>query len=254
MSILEIKNIKKSFGEDLEVLQDISLAVEEGEVVSILGPSGSGKSTLLRCATFLEQIDSGSIAYGGKVYVENDTAGNAKKPERAKILQAQSNFGLVFQDFNLFPHFSVLKNVMDAPVKNQKRPKQEVEKEARALLAKMGLEGKEDAYPCELSGGQKQRVAIARALALRPKMLYFDEPTSALDPEITAEILRVLKGLAAEKMTMVIVTHEIDFARAVSDRVIFMDGGKVVEEGRPEEVIDNPKNERTKAFLQKLQV
>ena len=254
MSILEIKNIKKSFGEDLEVLQDISLAVEEGEVVSILGPSGSGKSTLLRCATFLEQIDSGSIAYGGKVYVENDTAGNAKKPERAKILEAQSNFGVVFQDFNLFPHFSVLKNVMDAPVKNQKRPKQEVEKEARALLAKMGLEGKEDAYPCELSGGQKQRVAIARALALRPKMLYFDEPTSALDPEITAEILRVLKGLAAEKMTMVIVTHEIDFARAVSDRVIFMDGGKVVEEGRPEEVIDNPKNERTKAFLQKLQV
>lgn len=254
MSILEIKNIKKSFGEDLEVLQDISLAVEEGEVVSILGPSGSGKSTLLRCATFLEQIDSGSIAYGGKVYVENDTAGNAKKPERAKILEAQSNFGLVFQDFNLFPHFSVLKNVMDAPVKNQKRPKQEVEKEARALLVKMGLEGKEDAYPCELSGGQKQRVAIARALALRPKMLYFDEPTSALDPEITAEILRVLKGLAAEKMTMVIVTHEIDFARAVSDRVIFMDGGKVVEEGRPEEVIDNPKNERTKAFLQKLQV
>ena len=254
MSILEIKNIKKSFGEDLEVLQDISLAVEEGEVVSILGPSGSGKSTLLRCATFLEQIDSGSIAYGGKVYVGNDTAGNAKKPERAKILEAQSNFGLVFQDFNLFPHFSVLKNVMDAPVKNQKRPKQEVEKEARALLAKMGLEGKEDAYPCELSGGQKQRVAIARALALRPKMLYFDEPTSALDPEITAEILRVLKGLAAEKMTMVIVTHEIDFARAVSDRVIFMDGGKVVEEGRPEEVIDNPKNERTKAFLQKLQV
>ena len=254
MSILEIKNIKKSFGEDLEVLQDISLAVEEGEVVSILGPSGSGKSTLLRCASFLEQIDSGSIAYGGKVYVENDTAGNAKKPERAKILEAQSNFGLVFQDFNLFPHFSVLKNVMDAPVKNQKRPKQEVEKEARALLAKMGLEGKEDAYPCELSGGQKQRVAIARALALRPKMLYFDEPTSALDPEITAEILRVLKGLAAEKMTMVIVTHEIDFARAVSDRVIFMDGGKVVEEGRPEEVIDNPKNERTKAFLQKLQV
>ena len=254
MSILEIKNIKKSFGEDLEVLQDISLAVEEGEVVSILGPSGSGKSTLLRCATFLEQIDSGSIAYGGKVYVENDTAGNAKKPEHAKILEAQSNFGLVFQDFNLFPHLSVLKNVMDAPVKNQKRPKQEVEKEARALLAKMGLEGKEDAYPCELSGGQKQRVAIARALALRPKMLYFDEPTSALDPEITAEILRVLKGLAAEKMTMVIVTHEIDFARAVSDRVIFMDGGKVVEEGRPEEVIDNPKNERTKAFLQKLQV
>ena len=254
---LEINNLKKSFGTGesrVEVLKGIQFSVEKGEICVLLGPSGSGKSTLLRCATFLEQIDSGSIAYGGKVYVENDTAGNAKKPERAKILEAQSNFGLVFQDFNLFPHFSVLKNVMDAPVKNQKRPKQEVEKEARALLAKMGLEGKEDAYPCELSGGQKQRVAIARALALRPKMLYFDEPTSALDPEITAEILRVLKGLAAEKMTMVIVTHEIDFARAVSDRVIFMDGGKVVEEGRPEEVIDNPKNERTKAFLQKLQV
>ena len=254
---LEINILKKSFGIGegrVEVLKGIQFSVEKGEICVLLGPSGSGKSTLLRCATFLEQIDSGSIAYGGKVYVENDTAGNAKKPEHAKILEAQSNFGLVFQDFNLFPHFSVLKNVMDAPVKNQKRPKQEVEKEARALLAKMGLEGKEDAYPCELSGGQKQRVAIARALALRPKMLYFDEPTSALDPEITAEILRVLKGLAAEKMTMVIVTHEIDFARAVSDRVIFMDGGKVVEEGRPEEVIDNPKNERTKAFLQKLQV
>lgn len=238
----------------IKALDGVTTDIYRGDVMVVIGPSGSGKSTLLRCATFLEQIDSGSIAYGGKVYVENDTAGNAKKPERAKILEAQSNFGLVFQDFNLFPHFSVLKNVMDAPVKNQKRPKQEVEKEARALLAKMGLEGKEDAYPCELSGGQKQRVAIARALALRPKMLYFDEPTSALDPEITAEILRVLKGLAAEKMTMVIVTHEIDFARAVSDRVIFMDGGKVVEEGRPEEVIDNPKNERTKAFLQKLQV
>ena len=238
----------------MHALRGISFSIAEGEFVTIMGTSGSGKSTLLRCATFLEQIDSGSIAYGGKVYVENDTAGNAKKPERAKILEAQSNFGLVFQDFNLFPHFSVLQNVMDAPVKNQKRPKQEVEKEARALLAKMGLEGKEDAYPCELSGGQKQRVAIARALALRPKMLYFDEPTSALDPEITAEILRVLKGLAAEKMTMVIVTHEIDFARAVSDRVIFMDGGKVVEEGRPEEVIDNPKNERTKAFLSHLNV
>lgn len=253
MSVLEMKHIKKGFG-GKEVLKDISLKVEEGEVVSILGPSGSGKSTLLRCATFLERIDDGCIAYGGKTYVEGDGNGLVAYPDRAKLLEAQANFGLVFQDFNLFPHFSVMKNIMDAPVKNQKRPKEEVEKEAKELLARMGLEDKEKAYPCELSGGQKQRVAIARALALRPKMLFFDEPTSALDPEITAEVLRVLKALAAEKMTMVIVTHEIDFARAVSDRVIFMDEGMVVEEGKPEDVINNPKNDRTKSFLQKLQV
>ncbi len=253
MSVLEMKHIKKGFG-GKEVLKDISLEVDEGEVVSILGPSGSGKSTLLRCATFLERIDDGSIAYGGETYVEGDGNGLVAYPDKKKLLEAQANFGLVFQDFNLFPHFSVMKNIMDAPVKNQKRPKEEVEKEAKELLARMGLEDKEKAYPCELSGGQKQRVAIARALALRPKMLFFDEPTSALDPEITAEVLRVLKALAAEKMTMVVVTHEIDFARAVSDRVIFMDEGMVVEEGKPEDVINNPKNDRTKSFLQKLQV
>ena len=235
MSILEIKNIKKSFGEDLEVLQDISLAVEEGEVVSILGPSGSGKSTLLRCATFLEQIDSGSIAYGGKVYVENDTAGNAKKPERAKILEAQSNFGLVFQDFNLFPHFSVLKNVMDAPVKNQKRPKQEVEKEARALLAKMGLEGKEDAYPCELSGGQKQRVAIARALALRPKMLYFDEPTSALTFKEVESLFKVVKDLKAQGIGIIYITHRLDEVFEISTDVGIMRDGRITLMGKIEE-------------------
>lgn len=228
MKLLEMKHIKKSFG-DKTVLQDIDLSVSTGEVVSILGPSGSGKSTLLRCAAFLETIDSGEI-----------------KPP--------SHFGLVFQNFNLFPHFNVLKNIAHAPLTIQKRDKQEVLAEARELLKKVGLEDKENAYPCELSGGQQQRVAIARALALHPEILYFDEPTSALDPEITAEILRIMKQLAAEKMTMVIVTHEIDFARAVSDRIIFMDNGYVVEDGKPEEVIDNPKNERTKAFLKKLHV
>lgn len=234
MNVLTLTHIKKSF-DGKEVLRDISLEVKEGEVVSILGPSGSGKSTLLRCATHLEERDGGDIRYA-----DGD--------------DGRADFGLVFQNFNLFPHFSVMKNIIDAPIKNQKRDRAEVEKEAEELLKKMGLEDKADAYPCELSGGQQQRVAIARALAMNPRMLFFDEPTSALDPEITAEILRVLKELAAEKMTMVIVTHEIDFARAVSDRVVFMDEGRVVEEGRPEDVIDNPSNERTKTFLKKLQV
>ena len=226
MSLLEIKHVKKSFG-DVEVLKDISLTVEKGEVLGIIGPSGSGKSTLLRCATGLEKQDAGEILYDG-------------------------TFGLVFQNFNLFPHFSVLKNVIDAPINVQKRDKAEVTAEARELLKKVGLENKEDSYPGQLSGGQQQRVAIARALAMNPKMLFFDEPTSALDPEITAGILKLLRELANEKMTMVIVTHEIDFARNVADRVIFMDGGVIVEEGKPQDVIDNPKSERTKAFLQKM--
>lgn len=228
MVVLSLNHIKKSF-DGKEVLKDINLQVKEGEVVSVLGPSGSGKSTLLRCATYLETADAGEIIYNG-------------------------SFGMVFQDFNLFPHFSVLKNVTDAPIKIQKREPEEVYQEAREILANMGLQDKENAYPCELSGGQQQRVAIARALAMHPGLLFFDEPTSALDPEITAEILRILKALAADKKTMVIVTHEIEFARAVSDRVVFMDAGLIVEEGTPEEVIDNPKNERTCAFLQKLQV
>lgn len=253
MSVLRIDHIRKSFG-DKEVLRDISLHVEEGEVVSILGPSGSGKSTLLRCATFLERAEGGEITYGGDKIVTSDDSGNAVYPAGKELQRAQGNFGLVFQNFNLFPHFSVMKNVSDAPIMIQKRDRDEVYREVRELLAKVGLEEKENAYPCELSGGQQQRVAIARALALKPKMLYFDEPTSALDPEITAEILQVLKKLAAEKMTMVIVTHEIDFARAVSDRILFMDEGMVVEEGTPEEVIDNPKNERTRIFLNKFQV
>lgn len=250
MSILKMEHIKKSF-DDKVVLKDISLTVNEGEVVSIIGPSGSGKSTLLRCATFLERADYGSISYVDKKVVKSE-GDIAIYPGKQEIRQAQSNFGLVFQNFNLFPHFSVMKNISDAPISNQKRDKEEVYKEVRELLKKVGLEDKENAYPCELSGGQQQRVAIARALALNPKMLFFDEPTSALDPEITAGILRVMKSLADDKMTMVVVTHEIDFAKAVSDRVVFMDGGMIVEEGTPEDVIDNPKNQRTKDFLKKL--
>ena len=253
MSILELKNIRKSFDNKV-VLDGIDLTVDQGEVVSILGPSGSGKSTLLRCATFLETADGGSIAYKDREVVKMDEQGNTLYGSKADIRWASGQFGLVFQNFNLFPHFNVLKNVSDAPKKKKKRKKEEVYEEVRTLLKKVGLEGREEAYPCELSGGQQQRVAIARALAMKPSMLYFDEPTSALDPEITAEILRLLKQLAAEKMTMVIVTHEIDFARAVSDRVVCMDEGVVVETGTPEEVIDHPKNERTKAFLKKLHV
>jgi len=225
MSLLEINNLKKSFGDNL-VLKDISLKVDKGEVLAIIGPSGSGKSTLLRCITDLEQEDSGDIDFDG-------------------------TFGLVFQNFNLFPHHSVLKNITNAPIKVQKRNKEEVLKHARSLLKKMGLADKEDAYPCELSGGQQQRVSIARALAMNPDILFFDEPTSALDPELTGEILTVIKELASEHMTMVIVTHEMVFARNVADTIIFMDEGVIVEEGNPDEVFssDNP---RMKEFLGKF--
>ena len=236
--ILEMKNIEKSF-EDCEVLHDISLYVDSGEVVSIIGRSGSGKSTLLRCATFLEKIDGGSISYKGE-----------KVETKKDIAKVKNYFGLVFQNFNLFPHYSVLKNVTDAPVMVQKRDPKEAEEEALRLLEKMGLSDKANAYPCQLSGGQKQRVAIARALALNPDILFFDEPTSALDPELTGEVLKIIRQLAEKKMTMVIVTHEMSFARAVSNRVIFMDGGYIVEEGDPEEVFGNPKQERTRQFLQ----
>ena len=253
MKLLEINNLKKSFG-DKTVLEDISMYVEEGEVVSIIGPSGSGKSTLLRCSTFLETMDAGELSYCGKKAVTTNNDGKAVYLPKKELREAQETFGLVFQNFNLFPHYTVLKNISDAPISVQKRDKEEVYKEVRHLLKKVGLSDKENAYPCELSGGQQQRVAIARALAMNPKMLFFDEPTSALDPEITAGILRVMKDLAEEKMTMVIVTHEIDFARAVSNRIIFMDGGVIVEQGKPEDVIDSPKNERTKAFLKKLSI
>lgn len=252
MKLLEINNLSKSF-DGKKVLEDISLSVEQGEVVSILGPSGSGKSTLLRCATFLETMDDGELSYcGQKVVTSSD--GKAVYPGKAVMKEAKSKFSLVFQSFNLFPHYNVLKNVSDAPIHVMKRDPAEVLEESRAMLAKVGLADKEKAYPCELSGGQQQRVAIARALVMNPEIIFFDEPTSALDPEITAGILRIMRDLANEKMTMVVVTHEIDFARAVSDKVIFMDGGYIIEQGKPSDVIDNPSNERTKAFLKKLSV
>ncbi|MGN0436737.1 MAG: amino acid ABC transporter ATP-binding protein [Wujia sp.] len=251
MSLLTINNLKKSFG-DLEVLSDISMSVEEGEVIAILGPSGSGKSTMLRCATMLETMDSGDLIYDD-IYAVKDEDGVAVYADKKTLQQCKGKFGLVFQSFNLFPHYSVLKNVMDAPIHVQKRDRQEVLEEARELLKKVGLQDKENYYPWQLSGGQQQRVAIARALAMNPKILFFDEPTSALDPEITSEILKIIRELAEEKMTMIIVTHEIDFARKVADRVIFMDSGVIVEEGKPEDVIDNPSSERTKAFLQKIE-
>lgn len=250
MNLLEMKHVKKKF-DNLEVLKDISIEVKEGEVVAIIGPSGSGKSTFLRCATLLETMDEGTLAYCKESTTLNES-GPTRYVDKKKLHEIKNDFGLVFQNFNLFPHFSVLKNVIDAPINVQKRDKDEVIAEARELLRKVGLENKEDNYPGQLSGGQQQRVAIARALAMNPKILFFDEPTSALDPEITAGILKLLRALADEKMTMVIVTHEIAFARNVADRVIFMDGGVIVEEGRPEDVIDNPKSERTRSFLQKM--
>ena len=248
MSLFEINNVGKSFG-DLKVLHDISVKVEEGEVVAIIGPSGSGKSTLLRCATMLETMDSGSLIYLGEKAAQNDAQGRTVYASPAELRRIKGYFGLVFQNFNLFPHFSVLRNLTEAPVHVQKRDRKEVEKEALELLAKIGLSGKENYYPQQLSGGQQQRVAIARALAMNPKRLFFDEPTSALDPELTGEILKVIRQLAAIKMTMVIVTHEMGFARDVADRVIFMDGGYIIEEGNPHDVISNPREERTKQFL-----
>ena len=247
MNTLELRHIRKSF-DGQGVLEDISLSVPAGSVTAIIGPSGSGKSTLLRCATLLETVDGGDIIYEGK-YAAKDGVYAPK----AELHAIRRYFGLVFQSYNLFPHFTLLKNVMDAPVQVQKRPAAEVREEAMALLGKMGLADRADAYPCQLSGGQQQRAAIARALCMKPELLFFDEPTSALDPELTGEVLRVIRSLAEEKMTMVIVTHEMQFARMVADRVVFMDGGCIVEEGTPEQVIDAPQQERTRAFLRRLE-
>ena len=251
MNLLEMNHIVKEF-DGLEVIKDISISVKEGEILSIIGPSGSGKSTLLRCATMLERINGGEIRYLGEraAYLGGD--GKPVYPKGQDAKRIRSYFGLVFQNFNLFPHYSVIKNIVDAPIKVQRRARQEVYEEARALLKKMGLSDKENAYPCQLSGGQCQRVAIARALALNPKILFFDEPTSALDPELTGEVLRVIRSLADLKITMVIVTHEMAFAREISDRVIFMDKGKIVLEGKPEDVFDAD-HTRIREFLGRYQ-
>ena len=248
--ILEMNHVQKSFNDNtLHVLKDISMSVSEGEVVSIIGPSGSGKSTLLRCATLLTEMDGGELLYDGEYAAKNDADGRSVYLGKAELKKIRSIFGLVFQSFNLFPHYSVLKNLMDPQICVLGRSKEDAQAKAIELLGKMNLSDKAEAYPCQLSGGQQQRVAIARALAMDPQILFFDEPTSALDPELTGEVLKVIKKLAEEHMTMVIVTHEMAFARAVSDRVIFMDGGVIVEQGDPEDVFGAPKMERTKQFL-----
>ena len=256
-NLLEMNHIKKQF-DGLQVLKDVSIHVEEGEVLSIIGPSGSGKSTLLRCATLLTRIDGGEISYMGKkaIWTEN---GKVCMPSKNEIKDIQSCFGLVFQNFNLFPQYTALQNVMLAGEllakerpeyqANKKAIHAELEQQARELLAQMGLSERAGHYPHQLSGGQQQRVAIARALALHPDILCFDEPTSALDPELTGEVLKVLRDLADRKTTMIIVTHEMHFARDVADRILFMDGGVVVEEGPAKQLIDHPREERTRHFL-----
>lgn len=249
MSVLEMKHIQKSFGE-FEVLKDISLEVNKGDVLSIIGPSGSGKSTLLRCAVNLEKISGGKIEYNDKLMADTNENGIVTYAPKSQLKELKSTYGLVFQNFNLFPHYSVWKNITDAPLNVQKRDKMEVEETANRLLEKMGIANKKDAYPCELSGGQQQRVSIARALAMNPDILFFDEPTSALDPELTKEVLKVIKELASEHMTMVIVTHEMSFAKEVSNRIIFMENGVIVEDGTPEQVF-NSQNARTREFIGK---
>ncbi len=259
MAILEVRDLHKSFGNN-NVLKGINFDLEEGKVLSIIGSSGSGKTTLLRCITSLETAEKGKITVNGNVVFDSD---NQHKLTKDEIRKNRLSVGLVFQSFNLFPQYSVIDNVTLAVrlqaknrpdyKKNKKQILEEIEKNAMEILAKVGLAEKRDAYPCELSGGQQQRVSIARALAMKPHILFFDEPTSALDPELTGEILKVIKGLAADDMTLVIVTHEMAFARDVSDHIIFMDDGVICEEGTPEQVIVNPTQERTKAFLSRFQ-
>lgn len=248
MDVFKIDHLKKGF-DGQAVINDFSMSVQKGEVVAIIGPSGSGKTTVLRCATLLERMDHGVMEYLGQQATWNDESGNIVYAPPKQLKEIKSKFGLVFQNFNLFPHYSVLKNITDAPISVLKRDRNEVEIKARLLLDKMGLSDKANAYPFQLSGGQQQRVSIARALAMNPEILFFDEPTSALDPELTGDILKVIKDLAAEHMTMVIVTHEMNFARDVANRIIFMCDGIITEEGDARQIIEEPKNERTKAFL-----
>ncbi len=248
MKMIEALDICKSFEEN-EVLSGISFEVNKGEVVAIIGPSGSGKSTLLRCINLLEKIDSGKITVEDEIMVSTNEVGKAVYADKVELRKIRLKIGLVFQNYNLFPHYNVLRNITEAPVSVAGISKEEAKKTAEELLVKMGLEDKAEAYPCQLSGGQCQRVAIARALALKPDVLFFDEPTSALDPELTLEVMKVIRKLAQEHMTMVVVTHEMSFAREVADRVIFMDNGVIVEEGKPEDIFTNPTNERTKLFI-----
>ena len=250
-TLVAVEHARKSFG-STEVLKDISLSVHEGEVLAIIGASGGGKSTLLRCCTLLETLDGGTLTFGDLVVARDNGTGVSVYADKKTQRKARECFGLVFQNFNLFPHYTVMKNIIDAPMRVQGKSREEAEAKGREFISKMGLEGKEDLVPCELSGGQQQRVAIARALALEPDVLFFDEPTSALDPELTQGVLKVIRDLAAEHMTMVIVTHEMKFARDVADHIIFMDKGVIVEEGTAEQVIEHPQHERTKAFLSKI--
>ncbi|QRG67625.1 amino acid ABC transporter ATP-binding protein [Brevibacillus choshinensis] len=249
--MISVKRIHKSYGK-LHVLKDVSLEVSQGEVVVMIGPSGSGKSTLLRCMNYLEQIQEGSIEIEGKPIGLIKKDNKLVEMSQKDLDKVRSEVGMVFQNFNLFPHVSVLENVMMAPMTVKKTKREETEKLARELLRKVGLAEKADMYPDQLSGGQKQRVAIARALAMKPKVMLFDEPTSALDPELVGEVLAVMKQLAAEGMTMVVVTHEMGFAREVADRVVVMDGGTLIEDGPPEKIFSTPDQPRTQAFLSKV--